>query len=392
MVDTGGTTGGPADETAGADETGVSTLELFFDLVFVFAVTQITGVIADDPTASGVAHGVVLFALLWWAWGAYAWLTNTVETRAMPARLVLLGAMAAALVLAVAVPTSFGDGGLAFGLAYLVVLSLHLALFAVAAENPADTRQALRRLAPTNLLAALLLVAGSLAGDRVHEAAFVLAVIVAYVGPYLTGVSGYTVHPRHFAERHGLIVIVALGESIIAIGAGGDEIAVDRALAGTALLAISLVIALWWAYFDADAERYERALTASRGADRARLARDIYSYLHVPLVLGVVLAAVGIHEALVHPREALDPVVGGVLAAGVALFFAGLGAMRLRCGARAGTGHVAIVGLALLVALAAPHLAASASLAVLAVGALGAAVGDRWMSPAEAQPAVPPSR
>jgi low temperature requirement protein LtrA len=201
--------------------------------------------------------------------------------------------------------------------------------------------------------------------------------VLSYAGPYITGVAGFSVHPRHFAERHGLIVIVALGESIIAIGAGSGELHVDWALAGCALLAVTLVIGLWWAYFDHDAERAEHALAAATGPDRARLARDTYSYLHIPLVFGVVLAAAGIHEVLVHPGDALDPVVGGAFAAGVALYFAGLAAIRGRCGGARTLGpYPAVVALAAVAGLAAPHVAAAATLAVLAVAALGGAALD----------------
>src|SRR5690606_8625374 len=153
---------------------------------------------------------------------------------------------------------------------------------------------------------------------------WVAAVGVCYAGPYLTGVRGFTVHPGHFAERHGLIVIIALGESVVAIGAGNDEIALDWSLAGTGLVVIALVIALWWAYFDSEAEAAEQALASATGGERASLARDAYSYLHIPLFLGIVLAAVGIHEALIHPADPLDPVVAGALGVGVALFFAAL--------------------------------------------------------------------
>jgi low temperature requirement protein LtrA len=255
-----------------------------------------------------------------------------VNTRATAPRLVLLASMAATLVTALAVPTAWGDGGVAFALGYLVVMTLHAALFALSGQDPAATRRAVLRLAATNLPAALLLLAAGLSDGTAQTTLWIAAIAVNYAGPYITGVAGFTVRPGHFVERHGLIVIIALGESIVAIGAGGEDIVVDWTLAGTALAVMALVAGLWWDYFTHDADASERALVGAEGHERARLARDLYSYLHVPLVLGIVLAAVGIHEVLAHYDEALDPVFAGAYAGGVALYFAGLAGIRLRRG------------------------------------------------------------
>jgi low temperature requirement protein LtrA len=361
-------------DTIATPEARVSTLELFFDLVFVFGFTQITGAVTHDATAVGLARGVAVFAVLWWAWGAYAWLTNTVATGRTAPRLVVLAAMAAMLVTALAVPTAWGDGGVAFALGYLVVMTLHTALFVLAGENPETTRRAIMRLAPTNLLAALALVGAGLSDGTTQTALWVAAIAVNYLGPYLTGVAGFTVHPEHFVERHGLIIIIALGESVVAIGAGGEEIAVDWRLAGTALVVMALVAGLWWDYFTDDAEAGERALVAAEGPERARLARDVYSYLHVPLVLGIVFAAVGIHEALAHSDVPLDPVFAGAFAGGVALVFAGLAAIRVRRGDRAGPLCLAAVAVSLAMIVIGREIDAVATVAVLAVVALGVAI------------------
>jgi low temperature requirement protein LtrA len=369
---------GPIAGTAAGREDGdarVSPLELFFDLVMVFAITQITALIAHDHDARGVVHGVLVFAALWWAWGAYAWLTDAVSTHRFGVRLVLLGGMAAGLVAAMAVPGSFDDTGVGFGLAFLVVMALHLALFTLAAEDRATSRAAIMRLAPTNLGAALLLIVGGAIGGGAQEVLWALGVVLMYAGPYITGVAGFSIHPGYFAERHGLIVIVALGESVIAIGAG--DLHLDWALAGTALLAISLVTALWWAYFDHDAERNEHALTTATDAERARLARDTYSYLHVPLVFGIVLGAVGLHDVLVHPGDDLDPLVGGLMAAGVALYFLGLVAMRLRCGTPLGPWYPGAIAVAVVVGAVAGAVPAVVSLLVLAATCLAASMLDR---------------
>jgi low temperature requirement protein LtrA len=361
-------------QTNGEPESRVSTLELFFDLVFVFAFTQITGAVTHDPTAEGLARGVLVFSVLWWAWGAYAWLTNSVATGESAPRLVVLSAMAAMLVTALAVPTAWDDGGVAFALGYLVVMVLHTALFALAGENPEATRRAILRLAPTNLAAALLLVGAGLADGTTQTGLWVAAIAVSYLGPYLTGVAGFTVHPGHFAERHGLIVIVALGESVVAIGAAGDDIVVDWSLAGTALVVIALLAGLWWDYFTGDAEAGERALVAAQGDERSRLARDIYSYLHIPLVLGIVFAAVGIHEALVHSDEPLDPIFAAAFAGGVGLFFAGLAAIRARRGDDPGVLCLVAVAVSLVMIPVGREIDALATVGILAAVALGVAI------------------
>jgi len=357
-------------------EPRVSPLELFFDLVFVFGFTQITGTITEGPTAANLGRGMLIFLVLWWAWGAYAWLTNAVRTEEKLPRVVVMAAAAAMLVTALAVPTAWEDGGVAFALGFLVVIVLHAVLFAVAAENPETTRGAIMRLAPTNVAAALVLVVAGMVDGTARPVLWLAAVTITYAGPYVTGVAGFSVHPAHLAERHGLIVIIALGESVVAIGSAGD-IAVDWGLAGTALVIMGLLVGLWWVYFDHEAEDDEAALVAAEGVDRARLARDVYSYLHVPLVLGVVFAAVGIHEALLHRGEPLDPVFAAAFAGGVALYLAALAAIRLRRGSRPGNPCL----LALVVALAMIPLGrevdAVVSAAVLAAAVLAMAFAER---------------
>jgi low temperature requirement protein LtrA len=312
-------------------ETRVSSFELFFDLVFVFAFTQITASLAHHPTWSALGQGVLVFAMLWWAWGAYAWLTNTVPTDQLAPRLVILAAMAAMLVVALAVPTAFGDSGPAFGIAYMVVMVLHALLFALASAtgDPATTRRAIMRLGVTNLLAAAVLIGAGFADGPLQTGLWVATVAVTYAGPFLTGVAGFTVTPSHFVERHGLIVLIALGESVVAIGAG-EVHDVDWHVATTALVAIGLISGLWWTYFDGEADRSEQALHEADGLERSRLARDIYSYLHIPIVLGVVLVALGIKVTFGARSESLDTVVAVALGGGMALFFAALTAIGLR--------------------------------------------------------------
>jgi len=360
-------------------ETRVSSFELFFDLVFVFAFTQVTASLAHDATWSGLGQGILVFALLWWAWGSYAWLTNAVATDEIARRLVVLGAMAAMLVVALAVPTAFDDSGPAFGLGYTVVMILHTTLFALAGGlrgDPTTRRRAIMRLAPTNLIAAAVLIGAGFADGPAQTGLWIGAIGLTYLGPYLTGVGGFTVNPSHFVERHGLIVLIALGESVVAIGAG-EVHDVDWHVAATALVAIALISGLWWAYFDGEAEQSERALHEAEGLDRSRLARDVYSYLHIPIVLGVVLVALGIKMTFGARQASLDTVVAVALGGGLALFFAALTAIALRRGGRPDPAHPIAAGLAAAAIPLAANLDAVWSLAALAVVSLGAASASR---------------
>ena len=352
----------------------VSTFELFFDLVFVFAFTQVTASLAHDLNWTGLVHGLLVFAVLWWAWGAYAWLTNAVPTEGAP-RLVLLAGMASMLVVALAVPTAFDGSGVAFAAAYLLVMVFHAVLFAVAGERRDLTRAAIARLAPTNLIpGAVLMVAGLTHGD-VQLALWIVAVVLTYAGPYLFGVAGWQVDVPHFVERHGLILIIALGESIVAIGAGatGD---VDVQLATSALLAVALAGGLWWAYFAGEATHAEHALQNRTGLPQSSLARDIYSYLHIPLTLGIVLSALGIKLALSHPDDVLHDVAAVALGGGVAGFFGALAAIRLRIGLRPRPSQLLAAAAALAVIPLATEVTATAALATLAAVTVAAAVAD----------------
>jgi low temperature requirement protein LtrA len=359
-------------------ETRVSSFELFFDLVFVFAFTQVTASVAHDPTWAGLGHGVLAFAMLWWAWGAYAWLTNTVPTDQVAPRLVILAAMASMLVVALAVPGAFDDSGPAFGIAYMVVMVLHAALFALASAtgDPEVTRRAIMRLAATNLPAAAVLIVAGFADGTLQTGLWIATVAVTYAGPYITGVGGFTVSPAHFVERHGLIVLIALGESVVAIGAGQVE-DVDAHVAATAVVAMALVAGLWWTYFDGEADLTEQALHQAEGHGRARLARDVYSFLHVPIVLGVVLVALGIKATLAHSSQLLDDVTATAVGVGVALYFAALTAIAVRRGSRPDIAYPAAAAIALVTIPLAQEIDAVWSLAALAAVAVGAAALSR---------------
>jgi low temperature requirement protein LtrA len=310
-------------------EQKVSALELFFDLVFVFALTQVTALMSQDPTWRGLGHGMLVFSALWWAWGAYAWLTNYVAVDEGKERLMIFAAMAAMLVAALATPHAFGDDGVLFGIAYAFVRWLHIFIFAEASSD-VDALQAIRRLARTAIPApALILLAGFLDGPA-QVGLWVLALVVDFSGPFVFGVRGFHVSASHFAERFALIVIIALGESIVSIGAGIGGLALTTAEVAGAVLGIVVAAALWWAYFDVVAIVAERHFRDSRGHSRLRIARDSYSYLHLPIVAGIILVALGVKKTLGHIDAQLEVVPATALFGGVALYYAGHIGFRLR--------------------------------------------------------------
>jgi low temperature requirement protein LtrA len=341
----------------------VTPLELFFDLVFVFAITQVTSLLAGNPTWGGVLRGMLVLAALWWAWNVYAWLTSAMDVDEGGVRLAMLASMAAMLVVALAVPNAFGDNAVLFGVAYLLVRVLHLILSVIAARNDADRRSALLRFAPTALIGGSLLVLAGFLESDVRIAVWFIALAIDYLGPIVIGMGrGWRIAPEHFAERHGLIILIALGESIIAIGVGaGFDLGAEVVVA--AALGFAVVSALWWLYFDVAAIFARSRLMHTSGVEQTRLARDAYGYLHLPMVAGIVLFALGLKTTVQHVGDTLDTVPAVGLCGGAALYLIGHVAFLFRT-----TGRVfrrrtigALVLLAVIpAALAIPALAALA--------------------------------
>ncbi len=308
----------------------VTPLELFFDLVFVLALTQCTTLIAHEPTWLGVAKGMLVLGVLWWSWGGYAWLTSVVDPEEGIVRLVMFAAMAALLVCALCVPGAFGADALAFACAYGVVRAAHIMLFVIASREDPDLRHSVLGLAISTALGVGLLLAAAFVGGFAQGALWVLAVALDMGGPYLFGADGWKLVPGHFAERHGAIVIIALGESIVAIGVGAHE-HIDAGILAAALLGVVVAAALWWLYFDVVAIAAERRLTrAAAGRERNELARDSYSYLHLPMVAGIALIAVGLKQTLAHVGQSLALVPAAALLGGGALYLLAHVAFRLR--------------------------------------------------------------
>jgi low temperature requirement protein LtrA len=321
---------GPRVTAVMREDERVTPLELFFDLVFVLALTQCTTLIAHDPTWEGMLKGLLVLGMLWWSWVGYAWLTSVVDPEEGAVRLAIFVAMGAFLVAALCVPGAFGDEALLFACAYAVVRVAHIVLFMLASRENSALRQSVIGLAGSTAVGAgLLFVAAALSGAT-QIAVWGLALVLDAGGPFLFGQDGWKLVPGHFAERHGLIVIIALGESIVAIGVGAKA-SIDAGVVVAGLLGVAVGASLWWVYFDVTAIVAGRRLAkASEGRERNGIARDSYSYLHFPMVAGIALIAVGLKATLAHVDDSLKLVPASALLGGAALYLLAHVAFRLR--------------------------------------------------------------
>jgi low temperature requirement protein LtrA len=308
----------------------VSPLELFFDLVFVFAITQVTALMAANPTWQGVAQGLLVLAVVWWTWTAYAWLTNTMDPEDGLVRIAIFGAMGAMLLVSLAVPHAFGDDAFLFAIAYLLVRLAHIVVYALADRSDTELRHAIGMLVPGTLIGTGLLLAASTQDGWLQGLFWVLAIVFDYGGVFVLDVRGFHLSPAHFAERHALIVLIALGESIVALGIGAEGIPLTLGVVTAALLGVAVACSLWWAYFDVVALVAERRLREAVGVAQLRMARDSYSYLHMPMVAGIVLFAFGVKKTLGDVGEPLKLVPAAGLCGGVALYLLAHVAFRLR--------------------------------------------------------------
>jgi low temperature requirement protein LtrA len=297
----------------------VSTLELFFDLVFVFTITQLTGVLVEGGDLASVVQVIAMFLVIWWMYDGYAWLTNAITTDRVRYRLLLLGGMGGFLVIALATPQAYDGDGLAFGLAYLVVVVLHAGMYVKGASL--SEVAAIVRLVPFNLLGAGMVLLGGILGGDAQWVLWLAAGQLVWITPWMTTVEGFVISAAHFVERHGLVVIVALGESVVVIGAGAAGLELDAGLVLVALLSLGLSAALWWTYFS-DERDVERALEAIPPERRPRIAILGFGYWHFGLLLGVIALAAGLKKAIGDPYDPLDHWIAGELAVGVALFLA----------------------------------------------------------------------
>jgi low temperature requirement protein LtrA len=354
-------------------EARVTSLELFFDLVFVLALTQCTALMAADPTWQGLGRGLLVLAVLWWSWGGYAWLTSVVDPEEGVVRLAIFAAMAAFLVAALSVPDAFGDDAFTFACAYAIVRIAHIWLFTIASRDEPGLRRSVTGLGASTAVGVGLLLAASTTDGWLQGALWAIALLVDVGAPLLFWSEGWQLFPAHFAERYGLIVIIALGESIVAIGVGSDAV-VDLGVVLAASLGVATAAAMWWLYFDVIAWLAERRLSsAAPGREQNELARDAYSVLHLPMVAGIVLSALGLKTTLAHVGDPLDVVPAFALLGGVAMYLLAHVGFRWRL-VRTLSRH-RLAGALLLLALLplALELAALATLAIV-VGVLCALI------------------
>ncbi|MFF0018504.1 low temperature requirement protein A [Streptomyces sp. NPDC005374] len=313
----------------------VTPFELFFDLVYVFTLTQITGYMAHEHTGIGVVQGLLLLALVWFSWSAYAWLGNQARSSDRGVlRAGLVVAMAGVFVVALTVPEAWHDGPgrlngpLVLACAYVFARCVHPIVYAVLAD---DDRALLRQVAisvPPVLGAGALLITGAVLGGTTQTVLFAVAIVVDWGGVYATSRRGnWRIHSAsYFTERHELFIIIALGESLLAMGAAASQQPIDLPLLTAAVLGVAATASLWWLYFDIVTRIVEHRLEETRGAQRLSLAVLAYGYAHFPIVAGIVLTALGMEGVIADAgsTEGLGTFSASALCGGAALYLGGL--------------------------------------------------------------------
>lgn len=344
-------------------------LELFFDLVFVFGITQVTALILEDASAGGFLRGALVFGLLWWAWSAYTWLTNAIDIERSSVRLLLLAAMAGSFFMALAVPHAFGSDGVWFAVPYAVVRVLQVVLYAEGLRGAPEQLRAFLPLAPWFLVAPTLVLVGGTVDDPTRAWLWAASLVIDVTGTLVAnrGSSGWRVSPAHFAERYGLFMIIVLGETIVATGLGAREIERDGIFLVSVVVAFAAVATLWWAYFGFTQRAAERTLARAPVEQRGPLARDLYTLGHFPIALGIVFTAVAGEKTLAHPKDPLSPGGRAALGIGVAVFLLGFALVRWRAVRMIAWERLAAGALALALAVALDGVAAVWLLALVVV-------------------------
>ena len=320
----------PIEPTSAEEEKRTGYIELFFDLVFVFAFTQVTALVLEDTSAAGFARAALVFALVWWAWAAYAWLTDAIDIENVPTRLFIFGAMLAAFFIAISLPDAFADEAAWFAIAYFVVRVLQIGLYVWGMRDDPLQRGGVIQLAPWFLVAPTVVLVGGFVDDPWRTALWTASLAIDVVGTLVAARGGFRVKASHFAERHALIVIIALGESIVAVGLAAVELERDALFALAVSVSLAGAAAAWWAYFDFTQLAAERALQSAHEAVRGPLARDLYTFFHYPAVLGIVFLAVAAKKTLGGPGEPLADGGRAALALGMSLFLLSFVLARFR--------------------------------------------------------------
>jgi low temperature requirement protein LtrA len=362
------------------DELRVSTLELFFDLVFVFTITQLTAVLIERPDGEALAQVVLMLTAIWWMYGAFAWLTNAVPPDRTALRLPLLGGMLAFFAISLTIPTAFTEDGVVFACAYLVVIAVHTILYM---QSATWTVGGVWSFARMNLVAGALILVGAIIGDAAEYVLWSLAVVIFVVVPALVPEEAGWIRPSHFVERHGLVMIVALGESVVAVGIGASNIDISWQMLAVAALGLTLSAQLWWVYFMGDDEEAEGALRAMAPTRRQFYEANVaYYWAHLVMLLGIICIAAGLEHAIGHPFDSLSFARALELGGGAALYLAGHAFFRWVLGLQFKPWRALALVLALATLPLGTETSALAQLAVL-VAALGVCIAAEGFLPEE---------
>jgi low temperature requirement protein LtrA len=305
----------------------VSSVELFFDLVFVFTITQLTTLLAAEPTGVGLAKVGLIFGNVWWMYGGYAWLTNAVPPRAAILRVLMLVGMAGYLLTALAIPRSFATSGVEFGIGYLVVTAVHTGLFLRASEEGAV--RAMLRLGPYNAITAALLLGAGLVHGGPRWALWTAAFVLHWASPAVTPLGDFRIRASHFVDRHGQIVLIALGESVVAVGIGIQARNLSSGLVITAMLGLAVASGLWWLYFDGEDERAERALDEAPARRAPWLALLAFGYTFLAVLGSIIVLAAGMKQAIPAYGTPAPLATSWFLAAGAGGYVAAMALLRL---------------------------------------------------------------
>jgi low temperature requirement protein LtrA len=313
------------------DDQPVSFAELFFDLVFVFAITQVVHLMHGYFDVLHIVRAVLVFWLVWWAWTQYSWALNAANTNHRAIQIAILVATAVAFFMAVSIPQSFGSYAHWFSLAYVTVRGIGLLIYLWVTWPDKDMRNAVRTFSTLSIAGLCSAVAGGFINGQMQYILWGLTILLDLVAASLGGRSAsWKLHPRHFSERHGLFVIIALGETLIIAASAVSEAIWNGHLLAVSVLSVGITCCMWWLYFYRSKERLEIALSTKHGADKTTLARDVYSLLHFPLMCGLIIYAYAIEQAMLFPKQAMTEAARLALAAGIAIFSIGIAITHLR--------------------------------------------------------------
>ncbi len=367
----------------------VTTIELLFDLVFVFTISRVAEIMVHSPDAVGVAQGALVLALVWWMYDAFAWLTNQATPDTTGFRIALIGAMAAFLVMSLAIPDAFGATGVLFGVSYIVVAVIHATLFIVLGGAAAGRRMFF--VGTSNVLVGVLLVVSGFVEGPLDWVLFGVPLLLFLVSALLSARGGFDPGASHMVERHGLLMIIAFGESIVSVGVGATGHEIGPALLVGTVLSVALVAALWWCYFDGDDTRAEARMAAVAPERRTGVALLAFYLEHLAMIFGLLLLAAGLHALFADPLAALEPSAAWLIGGGVALYLAGDAAYRATLDLGPVIARLGAAALALATAAAGVALSGAVQLTALLVLVVAVLVAESIRRAAQAPAAVPES-